>query len=487
MFPEPLMRRPCEDVIVSSLCIVEKPEIDSNESNATKSESFKKDHHSKAKKRPIQPSVICGVSLRCPKIRSNSEEVQSDVQLMNRVNSSVSGETSPQIISETPDISPTTCTENDILESSTSFIPYLLVVSVKEDITKISKQPSVDSLKPSTSSNIIVPNLSNMSINQPDWSLLDQIYDIDQDVQIVKVTPGHGTLSTSSPTEGMSKQEEVCEMGTSDNGSQTVTGSDSAIKRLSSPKAGSVLQCLELPSDLQCEHLEVTSITPTLDKQHLIVVLSPRDLNKSQSSVTSLKQTESSQLTTDSSEPSIDVLSYETSSVDSSEKAVPETSESSDNSTENTNTNTVSAEKSDSSNKQSCGCILIYKFSYDCDTNFATLEETPVVVRYVQEGEQGVRSVFILPAEISDQLEEEEGVPCAEDIYVPTPSLAPLQGDKTQGLFGQIAVIYFSGKLDILNTCDLTVLATVKLSPNEKFVDVTYCTGKHWILSILIH
>lgn len=461
------------------MCIVEKVESELSECSASKTDGVKKDHHSKTKKRPVQPSVICGVSLRCPKIRSNSEDLQTDVQLMNRVNSSVSGETSPQIIPDASDFTQPVCLERDILESATSYIPYLLVVSVKEDMKKISKQPSTDSLKPSTSSNNIVPNLSSMTMNPPNWSLLDHMCDLDNDVQITKVTPGLSALSTSSPTEGVSKQEEVIEE--SSGNSQDVISSDSAIKRLSSPRAGTVLQCLEFPTDLQCEHLEVSSITPTLDKQHLIVVLSPRDLCSSQSSVTSLKNTESSQLTTESSGPSIEVLSTDVSSEDNSKKS-EETTESSDNIEGDANTNTIPVESSESANKQSSGCILVYKFSFDSDNKFAHIDETPVTVRYVDESELGVRTVLILPAELSDQIEEEEGITCSEDVYVSAATLTSFPGDRQHGLYGQMAVIYFSGKLEILNTCDLSVLATITLSKNEKFVDVTYCTGKNKLI-----
>lgn len=457
------------------MCVVEKGEIDCNDNSGGKSETFKKDHPSKAKKRPIQPSVICGVSLRCPKIRSNSEDAQPDVQLMNCVNKSVSGEVSPHIISDSTAVSPLVCGESDILESTTSFIPYLLVVSVKEDMRKISKQPSMDSLKPSTSSNNIVPNLSSMSMNQPDWSLLDQMYDLVSDVQVVKVTPGQNALSTSSPTEGLSKTDEMCEK--SSESSQTVSGMDSAIKRLSSPKAGSVLQCVELPSNLQNEHLEVTSITPTLDKQHLVVVLSPRNLCSSPSSNTSLGVADSSQVTTDCSSQSIEILGSDNSSQESSKKSI-KTSDSSDNSEINSNTNTSPVEKSNSGNKQSHGCVLVYKYTHDCDSHYACVDETPVCVRYTQESELGVRSVFVLPAEISDQIEEEEGIACSEDTYFPNTCQSTAQGGRLSRQLGQIAVIYFSGKLDILNTCDLSVLATVKLAKDEKFIDVTYCTGK---------
>jgi len=475
-----LFSRPNEDVIVTSMCIVEKCETDTNESNSGKSDSFKKDNLSKAKKQTIQPSVICGVSLRCPKDRNNSDDEQTDVQIMNQVNKSVSGELSPQIIPDSK-LLQYVHSDSDILESSTSFIPYLLVVCVKEDVKKISKQPSMDSLKPSTSSNNIVPNLTSMSMEQPDWPLLDQMYDLDHDVHMVKVPARLSALSTSSPTEGMSKSEdESCQSGSGNNG---------AIKRLSSHKAGSILQCIEMPSNLRSEDLQVSSITPTLDKQHFIVVLSPGDLCTSETytrSDSSLMDTDSSQVTQDSTEQSIEVLNSDTTSSEDNWKKLDKKTSDSENSEVNLNTNTTPAETLDSATcKQSYGCMLVYKYSYDCDSHLACIDETPVCIRYIDKSEQGVRSVFLLPAEISDQIEEEEGLQCVEDMYYPGPSLASsLPGDRNPGLYGQIAVIYCNGKLDILNTCDLSVLATVKLPKEEKFIDVTYCTGKHLLTVI---
>ncbi|XP_052766452.1 baculoviral IAP repeat-containing protein 6-like isoform X2 [Mya arenaria] len=469
--------RPNEDVEVTSMCIVEKPEPDILDNQPARRGSGKKHGQARVKKRPIQPSLICGVSLRCPKFNSNCDDrtadVQSDVLLMNKVNESKSGETSPQIITDNELAHSES--DSDILASQTNFLPFLLVVAVREETTrKISKQPSMDSLKPSTSSSNMIPNLTSMSMNQPDWTMLD-MYDMDPDVQIVKVVPGpKGALSTSSPTEGISKVEEM-----DTNSSPSVNFPESAIKRFSGPQAGNVLQCVAMPVDLQQENLQVSSICASLDRQHLIVVLTPRkqcsSLRPAMASSWSCEQTQSSEIS--SSDPSLPAIDSQSEITESSKSASGDILEFSDSQEENFNTNTCSVTKSDSGSSH--GCILIYRFSYDCDTHYATLEETPVVVRHVDACDLGIKTVYVLPAEVCERTEDEEVIMCEDEIYVPAPSVTSLQSGCGWGsdLFGQLAVIYKSGRMSILNVPDLSLLANIELTGEEKFVDVTFCSG----------
>ena len=395
---------------------------------------------------------------------------------MNKVNESVSGETSPQIITDADcdTVSPQTVpTDDDFLNSATNFIPYLLIVTVKEDVKRISKQPSTDSLKPSTSSGNMVPTLGSMSMNQPDWSLLD-MYDSDQDCQIVKVTPGPTSLSTSSPTES-SKQDDMAESS----GSGKVSLPESAIKRLSSQKSGTVLQCVELPSELQSENLEVKSICPTLDKQHIIVVVSSRTTCSSQSSLTSVKCEEYSETVSDYTDPSCTASSTSETECLYSKKSsgYSETSEISG-SDDNMNTNTSSEKSGTMSNY---GCILIYKFSYDVETMYATVDEKPVIVRHTDMLEGGISRLFVLPGEVCDQVEEDDIVQCDDEIFVSAPSTDSPQGGKLSGLYGQLAVIFSSGKMNILSTCDLNVLASIQPPGGDRFIDVTFCSGMYLI------
>ena len=477
--------RPNEDVEVTAMCVVEKSEQDSSSSQSARSEAGKRDSRSKVKRRPIQPSVICGVSLRCPRLQSNCDEskkdLQSDVQLMNKVNESISGEVSPHIITdaEIPNIP----SESDLLNSRTNFLPYLLVVAVKEDVNRVSKQPSMDSLKPSMSSSNIIPNLASMSMSQPDWGLGLVDYHMDSDVHeetITKVPHAHkGGLSASSPTEGSSKLEELAgESGSS----SSVAFPDSAIKRFSGPRAGSVLQCVAMPSNLQFENLEVSSICPTLDKQHLIVVLTPKKVcsvllkPSAASSDTSEQSSEkSSELLSEmsSNDPSVLLTDSNSGSQESKSGGGVESSDFSDSAEDNKNTNTSCVGQLDAPSQS--GCILIYRFNYDCDTHYASLDETPVVIHHVESSDLGVRTVCVLPADICEQVEEEEIMSCEDEIFIPAPSATcSLQ---SQELYGQLAVIYESGRMAILNIADLSVLASIGLSGGEQFVDVTYCSG----------
>lgn len=476
--------RPNNDIEVTSLCIVEKMEHEgSSESHSVKSVS-KKDRASKVKRRPIQPSVICGASLRRPKNQSNCDDVtvgsdiQTDVQLMNKVNESVSGETSPHIITdnECETMTEPVQTEDDVLNTSTNFIPYLLVMSVKEDVKRISKQPSTDSLKPSTSTGNMIGTLDSMT-NPAEWSLGD-LYDSDQDVQIVKVTAGPTSLSTSSPTES-SQQDGMEESGSSSN-CQKISIPERAIKRLSSQKSGTVLQCIEFPSSLQSEHLEVSYISPTLDKQHLVVALSPRSKCSAQSSVCSIKTSETS---TVSSDPSIAVISSTSESLTDSSKKSSGFSEMSDISSSNDNLNTNFSDINTGSDSI-LGSILIYKFSYDNDSSYATIDEKPLTVRNMDMSDGAVARLFVLPGEVCEQVEEEEMVQCDDEIFVSAPTLDTDIGSKPPGQCGQLAVIHTSGKMTILNVSDLSVLASIQPPNGDKFIDVTFCSGKFRILFI---
>ncbi|KAL4237916.1 Baculoviral IAP repeat-containing protein 6 [Mactra antiquata] len=467
-------QRPNNDIEVTSLCIVEKNENDGNIESCT-AKSSKKDRSSKVKRRPIQPSVICGASLRRPKYQSNSDDitissnVQTDVQLMNKVNESVSGETSPQIITdaelEAKTESVLTEHEDDVLSTSTNFVPYLLVLSVKEDIKKISKQPSTDSLKPSTSTGNMIGTLDSMT-NPAEWSIGD-LYDSDPDVQIVKVTPAPTSLSTSSPTE--SSQHDGLDESTSSGNCQKISIPERAIKRLSALKSGTVLQCVEFPSYLQSEHLEVSSISPTLDKLHLVVVLSPRTKCSVDVANSSTAPSETSASTSD---PSIVVIDTNSESQTDSSKLSSGFSEMSDASCSNENMNTNSLDKNSDS---SCtlGAILIYKFNYDNDSSYATIEEKPLVVCNMDELDGAIDKVFVLPGEVCEEIEDDEILHCEDEIFVSTPAFDV----RSAGQCGQLAVIHTSGKVTILNISDLTQLASIQPPNGDKFIDVTFCSG----------
>ena len=518
------------------MCLVEKPEVENSATHShsprkslSKKSSAGQSKSSKVKKRQIQPSLICGVSLRRSKLPLNCNEegqdgdLQTEVQIMNKVNEVVSsGDTSPHIITNSDGANDQISSDDDIL-GSTSFMPYILVVSVFEDTNKasVSKETSSESLAPTLSSGNIVPTLGSITMNQQDWNLLDHMYDSDPDVQIVKVTPGPASLSTSSPTEGGTKQEELGSHqegvgGQTNQGGQKTSSltsvPESAIKRLASQRAGSVIQCLELPPEVQSDHLRVTSICPTLDRQHLVVVLSPKSQSLAQSqfkssvlssnSMTNSKCASSSaeECTSESANDSASnsnsdaalLVTYSASGLElgfktnsNSSQSTENTGTGTDNSGDDANTNSSSVTKSDPGSvtaaaaaSNSNGYILVYKFSYDCDNYYASIEEKPVVIRAVTESEMGVEKILVLPREVSEQVEEDEILTCDDELLVPTSSLMSVVSGKPSVLYGQMSVIFGNGKMGVLNSSDLAVLAMVDPPGRDKFVDVTYCSGR---------
>ena len=449
---------------------MEKKESESD-SMSSKSIKGKKDSGKKVK-RSIQPSLICGVLIGRTKFPVNIEgedkgggEVEeTEVQKMNRMNEVVSADASPVT---SPEIISSSDSDTKLIDSEGSLsvtCPYIIVVAVKEEVKKVSKQPSTDSLKPSTSSSNIVNTLG--SISKQDWASLDYMYDSDPDVQIVKVTPGPQTLSASSPTEG-TKMDEVMEVSL-----KTLSSSESSKTKLPSVKPGHILQCLELPAELQDKDLSIVQIKPTLDEQHLLVVLSQKCPGESAFQTGST----GSNFSTETSDVSdIDIVSSG-STYWSNSKGSSDFSEHSNTDDGNKNCSTIrqSLERKKQSHN---GFLLLYRFSYEADNNYAYIEEKPVAMRKIDQPENGIERVLILPQEVSEHAEDEDAVNCDEEIFVPTPSLVSVSSNRLKNPSGMLAVILASGGIRVMNSCDLTVLANIEPPTGDKFVDATYCSG----------
>ena len=502
----PSWTRPSEDVIVSSMCIVEKEETET----PTPSSHKQKDSSSsnKSVKPPVQPSLICGVSLRRTKFPLNCEDKgggndirTEEVQLMNKVNEVVSGESSPQIITNTESSTSTT----DYIES-TQFTPYILVVSGREEVKKMSKTVSTDSLKPSAStSNVPTLGSLNPSLN-PDWSLLDHMYmyDSDPDCQIVKVTPPPGTLSASSPTEGTSTAKPETKQENSEEGNEPGNSSaESAIKvPYNCPKTGAVLQCVELPEVLQSENLKVKCIAPTLDRQHIVVVVGAENSERLSKSVIEKSETDQGSVSSDTDTGSFNPLAHSTSN-NSDKSSTEQSDENQVESMDITKSETESSVTSMGSEVGNCNCnkssdnlpevdtnakernsstpcrecILIYRIIYSKDHNYPVLEETPIVTKYLEDPDCVTDNVVILSKELNDHVSEDEIISCDDEILVPTPSQSSLVNGRVKGVYGQMAVIYSSGTVAVFSCSDLSVLAEIKPQHGDRFTGVTYCSG----------
>ncbi|ESP03095.1 hypothetical protein LOTGIDRAFT_157060, partial [Lottia gigantea] len=382
--------RPSNDVQVTALSVVSK-----NRDFLPPTSSVK-----------YPPVLICGVLLRNDDLDNDSisDTRDENVQLLNKVNQVVSSEA--PIISEC-------CSDNEDIVSSNS-VPKLFIVSadqplIRKDIKTVDK-PSKPMMNGDVKmnyqiSNNYVPSDMSIFLDYEPWP--------DPDVQIVGFTPpppllGGNMQIPGSPSDGTISETDS-DINTNSGPKPSSSGvssskpdiCDTVIKTKIQP--GTITQCVEFPDGFNEKGLEVKSITPTLDRQYLVVVIAPTFI----------------------SECSMD-------------------SDTSD------------------SDQDSYGGILIYKINYN--TTFISLDTVPCAVWKSVNTQYVIQSLLLLPQEIVDQVEEEE-------------NKKKLSKDLKQTLSGQIAVIFESGIINIINISDMNVLAEVVPSENENFLSLTYCTG----------
>lgn len=391
---------------------------------------IEKSNASKSNKkwRSPQPTLLCGASLRCQKLTplSNNEGINGsldskteEVQIMNQVNEVVSCNSSSRIIEEDENSS---C--EDELVNTASFIPHLLMLAVKETKRKSIKSKDKRIIhRVSSMTNNNVPSLGSLTMSQ-DFSLLEPMFETDPDVQIVGVTPGP---SISSPNEdqiiGSSFETSRSDVKITRSHSESAIGNSSSGKVSSKVKAGTILQYIELPKEYQRSDLEVGSIVPTLDRQHVIVMVIPKSKSVISDCVSCNGRTEST----------LDLFS-------------------------------------------AGGCMLLYRYKFGDE--YAVLEERPVFVKSIDSLDNAVTNVLVLPSDVCDSSEEED----EGGIHVPNSQLYSKSCD-VQGL---IVVTLASGKFWLMNVCDFVVLAEVLPPENDKFISSTYCSGKSQCVILII-
>ena len=108
-----------------------------------------------------------------------------------------------------------------------------------------------------------------------------------------------------------------------------------------------------------------------------------------------------------------------------------------------------------------CGCLLVYQV-VNSQTEFVTLKETPVVTYEARDILNTVKSVIFLPRDITNLLDEEEEKVTAVSY----------------GLDLHMAAIMYSGELSIIRLSDLKFLSQISPPEGDKFVSVTFCSGK---------
>lgn len=445
--------RPCEDVLVKSMCIVRKPMLE--KSPADKSAGIKISKAKKKSRSKPHPTLFCGVSLRRTKIsqpteQNNVECETEEVELMNKVNEVVSSD-SPQIISseEQSFSSEDDLVDNELLQS-TVFIPYLLVLSLRDDHRKGNKHKEKEQkrmLPSSTSLNNLnaVPNLGSISMMNHDFGLIDPMFDSDPDPSdmLIGVTPGPVSLTSEISTAGSSNSVVDAKV-------PTVTKPSSSRHT----KTGSVLQCVELPDRVQSDRFKISAISPTLDGQHILVVVSPTDRCSKSST-----KSKSISVITDSS-PSIEASGQfdECVTANSSSTSVVVCSES-------------ISETSSSPEQCLGGCILLYRYKFG--EEYARVEEMPVVAKYLDQVELSITSVIVLPQEFSECQEREEDGQGSDSLVTNSVST-----QVSHNIPGQAAVTLSNGKLWLLSLNDLSMVAEIAPpEPQERFVSAAYCTG----------
>ncbi|GAB1609836.1 baculoviral IAP repeat-containing protein 6-like isoform X2 [Argonauta hians] len=451
--------RPSQDIKVHSMCMMEKPDhlmIESkgggiageggggNEySNGTGGEC----NVYPSTKYLSQPSLVCGVSLRktqpsCNVLHHESElnadfSVKPDVQFMNKVNEVVSSDTlPPKIIPDLLD----DC-DNVTLLDRMVFLPFIIVVAIwheKPSSVKIQDNNS----KPTTSGNeLSVPTLGSIAMTQ-DWGVLDPMFDSLPDTEALLVEDGPG----SKPLVNMTN--------TLDNLDTKMSNSNSSMSDLSeankSPSMdnlfkqtqpllpnGHILQCVELPRNLQSETLKISSINLTNDGLYVIVVLSPINICDNYPIVIDNKNLSKAN---SPNSPNTQGHSVETAS------NLP-------------STNSIS-QLADS---PACGTILIYRLNFDND--HVRIEETPVNSLLIPSVLESVVNLAVIPNEFMGQAEDEDST--AIDNH-------HSRSSEPRGLFG---TILFNGNIKLWDLSTLTSVAQIEPEEGDKFTSLTCCAG----------
>ncbi|KAL8592605.1 hypothetical protein ACOMHN_026535 [Nucella lapillus] len=519
-------RRPSNDVIVSSLSIIDWSSRKDTQQLSPASCSPAKGTDSAD---IIHPSLVCGVSLRrtkntsldgtnalsSPKLASSVERRSEVVQLMNKVNEGVRNE-DLMIISDVT----TEDGRDEFMLPDSTLTPHLLVVTFdgysKAVVCGQGKNkgkgeggmggpsiggssgegqgskhkgpiPAMDTLKEADS---LMPNDT--------WSmLLENEHWLDPDVQIVGFTPspiqaspmkdgpstvsklvpiiqngpsdlssfsGFGSEGSSPQSPGMHMSSEVISELKGKETENNETGKDDVASR----QPGVVLQCIQLPSDFCCETLEVRSIQPTMDRQYVIVVIAPGSEYLTESDAgDAVKETSPSQTETEGAHTAGNVFSVPSSDpVDIvPNRGAPKLSDKA---------------ASRDSTSTAFGGLLVYKVK-SCNGR-TQLEESPYMSYKVEEAEHVIRETFVLPPEVAEQMDEEE---MGSRQSSPVSAAAAVLGSNASatgntngiGAIGQVSLILADGSMKILNLADARVIGSLAPEDGDGFISAAYCTG----------
>ena len=432
-------------------------------------------------------------------IKQNSSESLS-VQLMNEVNEGVSSvvtsTSSPIITTQCNNNGKMRDDSDNFVVPESELVPYLVLVSLLGANTSVESGGQTKSAEKkkssSTSSSKAVPSsytstqqqylqkmkkkyqtikkAGKLANSTDDWLLEPWDGDTDddggdcEDCQIIGYTPPPPSSSDAKLAQTLKAADDYCDMldsallhpptskpfffantdldsggGSTNNNAGSYPGSPACVKESPTKVGGAVTQCIELPPLFQRPHIEVSSIVPCVDSQHVIVVLSTK----------------------------LDFLngSNSTHLIDSVDSPC----------SSNTNTSSNRTNLNNLANSSECYCgggLLVYNVTSEAGR--LVFGATPVLSYPVSSPGDVITSTLLLPLELEDRFEEDS------DLRSHGPQ-APSDGDS--GIPGHIVVTLASGGINILRLGDLSVVGKISPVEGEKFLSVTYCSGESYVLA----
>ena len=253
-------------------------------------------------------------------------------------------------------------------------------------------------------------------------------------------------------------------------------------------KEGHAAQCIALPTEVTPDQ-HVVSITPNHQSSHVIVVTAPKTLHRRISALCGITaHCHSSDNASSSAATSNHVTSNHNDTVCNKS-----------NEQNNTNTTVATAVQNNEKRASTGGCILIYKANVE-KGRMVLLHEKPVVTRVLDSINDGIMSLLLLPRDIAQgqgeevdgqrsdllaSLQQQPSAAAAGAAVVDFTSAAASDSSNSSGndlLDGYIAVTTYSGSVNVIRISDCKVLLTIPPPDGDKFVSLTYCTGKIPIL-----
>ena len=249
-------------------------------------------------------------------------------------------------------------------------------------------------------------------------------------------------------------------------------------------KEGHAAQCIALPPEVTPDQY-VVSITPNHQSSHVIIVTAPKTLHRRISALCGI--TAHCHGGSDNASSSADNSHNDAVSNRPAEQ----------------NNATASAAPSVPQNETRAstgGCLLIYKANVE-KGRMVLLHEKPVVTRVLDSINDGIMSVLLLPRDIAQGQGDEVDAqrPDLLTSLQQQPSAAAAGADLISAaaasectsnsgnssssndlLDGYIAVTTYSGSVNVIRISDCKVLLTIPPPEGDKFVSLTYCTGKKW-------